>query len=74
MRGCATCAELELLLEKTADAHWDLVLKGSDGLDAEQAKAAKQQIRTAKLAADEALERYKLHRETAHSQAVSSGK
>jgi hypothetical protein len=29
MRGCATCAELELLLEKTADDHWNLVLHGS---------------------------------------------
>ncbi len=72
MRGCATCAELELLMEKTADAHWDLVLKGTEGLDAEQAKTAKQQIRAAKLATDEALAKYKLHRETAHAQAASS--
>jgi hypothetical protein len=61
-----------LLLEKTADAHWDLVLRGSDGLEPEQAKTAKQEIRAAKLAADDALARYKEHREMAHAQAASS--
>jgi hypothetical protein len=71
MRGCATCAELELLLEKTADAHWDLVIRGSNESEPEQAKALKQQTRAAKLATDEALAQYKLHRETAHSQAAS---
>ncbi len=54
MRGCATCAELELLLEKTADDHWGLVLRGSEGLEPEQAKTAKQEVRAAKLATDEA--------------------
>ncbi len=72
MRGCATCAELEQLLEKTADDHWTLVLRGSEGMDAEQAKTAKQQVRAAKVATDEALERYKRHREEAHSQAISA--
>jgi hypothetical protein len=72
MRGCATCAELELLLEKTADDHWNLVLRASSEVDPEQAKAAKQQARAAKIATDEALARYKRHLETAHSQAVSS--
>jgi hypothetical protein len=67
MRGCATCSELELLMEKTADAHWDLVLRSSNETEPEQAKAMKQQVRAAKLATDEALARYKQHRETAHS-------
>jgi hypothetical protein len=71
MRGCATCAELELLMEKTADAHWDLVLRSSNEADPEQAKAVKQQVRAAKLATDDALAQYKKHRETAHAQAVS---
>jgi hypothetical protein len=73
MRGCATCAELEKLLEKTADEHWDLVLRSSSESEPEQAKAVKQQVRAAKVATDEALARYKLHLETAHSQAASSG-
>jgi hypothetical protein len=72
MRGCVTCAELELLLEKTADNHWSLVLRGSGGAEPEQAKAEKQQLRAAKIAMDEALEQYKRHLETAHSRAVSS--
>jgi hypothetical protein len=72
MRGCATCAELELLLEKTADDHWNLVLRGSGGAEPEQAKTAKQQVRAAKLAMDAALEQYKCHLETAHSRAASS--
>jgi hypothetical protein len=71
MRGCATCAELELLMEKTADAHWDLVLRSSNEADPEQAKAVKQQVRAAKLATDDALAQYKKHLETAHAQAVS---
>jgi hypothetical protein len=71
MRGCATCAELELLMEKTADVHWDLVLRSSNEADPEQAKAVKQQVRAAKLATDDALAQYKKHRETAHAQAVS---
>ncbi len=71
MRGCATCAELELLMEKTADAHWELVLRASSETEPEQAKAVKQQVRAAKLATDDALARYKEHRETAHSQAIS---
>jgi len=73
MRGCATCAELELLLEKTADDHWNLVLRGSSVVEPEQAKAVKQQVRAAKVATDEALALYKRHLETAHSHAVSSG-
>ena len=73
MRGCATCAELELLMEKTADDHWNLVLRGSSEVEPEQAKAAKQQARAAKIATEEALARYKSHLDTAHSQAVSSG-
>jgi hypothetical protein len=72
MRGCATCAELELLLEKTADDHWNLVLRGSSEIEPEQAKAVKQQIRAAKVATDEALAQYKRHLETAHSLAISS--
>jgi hypothetical protein len=72
MRGCATCAELELLLEKTADDHWNLVLRSSGAAEPEQAKTLKPQVRAAKLAMDEALERYKHHLETAHSRAVSS--
>lgn len=73
MRGCATCAELERLLEKTADDHWSLVLSASSNVEPEQAKAAKQQVRAAKLATDEALAQYKRHLETAHAQAASSG-
>lgn len=72
MRGCATCAELEQLLEKTADDHWNLVLRGSGGVEPEQAASVKQHVRAAKIAMDEALERYKRHLETAHSRAVSS--
>jgi hypothetical protein len=72
MRGCATCVELEALLEKTADHHWDLVLRGSGEAEPEQAKTVKQQIRAAKIATDEALEQYKRHLETAHSRAASS--
>jgi hypothetical protein len=72
MRGCATCAELEQLLEKTADHHWNLVVSGSEA-DPGQAKATPHQVRDAKLAADEALARYKLHIETAHSRSASSG-
>lgn len=74
MRGCATCAELELLLEKTADDHWNLVLRGSSEAEPEQAKALKQQVRAAKAATDEALALYKRHLETAHSPAVSPGR
>jgi len=71
MRGCVTCAELEQLLEKTADDHWNLVLRGSGGVEPEQAATVKQQVRAAKIATDAALERYKRHLETAHSRAVS---
>ena len=71
MRGCATCAELEQLLEKTADDHWNLDLRGSGGVEPEQAATVKQQVRAAKTATNEALERYKRHLETAHSRAVS---
>ncbi len=73
MRGCATCAELEALLEKTADDHWNLVLRSSSEVEPEQAKAIKQQVRAAKLATDEALAQYKRHLEVAHSKAASSG-
>jgi hypothetical protein len=72
MRGCATCAEFEQLLEKTADDHWNLVLRRSAGVEPEQAATLKQQVRAAKAAMDEALERYKRHLETAHSRAASS--
>jgi hypothetical protein len=73
MRGCATCAELELLLEKTADDHWNLVLRASNGVEPEpeRAKTLKQQVRAAKIATDEALAQYKRHLETAHSRAIS---
>ena len=71
MRGCATCTELEKLMEKTADEHWDLVLRSSSEVEPEQAKAIKQQVRAAKIATDEALALYKRHRETVHSQAAS---
>jgi hypothetical protein len=60
-------------MEKTADDHWNLVLRGSSEVEPEQAKAAKQQARAAKNATEEALARYKRHLDTAHSQAVSSG-
>jgi len=72
MRGCATCAELELLLEKTADNHWNLVLSASGVVEPGQARTLKQEVRAAKIATDEALEQYKRHLETAHSRAVSS--
>jgi hypothetical protein len=72
MRGCVACAELEQLLEKTADDHWNLVLRGSGGAEPEQAATVKQQVRAAKIAMDSALERYKRHLETVHSRAVSS--
>ncbi len=67
MRGCATCAELELLMEKTADAHWDLVLRSKNETEPEKAKNLKPEVWAAKQATDEALAKYKLHRETAHS-------
>ncbi len=72
MRGCATCAELEQLLEKTADEHWGLVLRRSSGAEPEQGVTVNQQIRDAKAAMDAALERYKLHLETEHSRATSA--
>lgn len=72
MRGCATCVELEALLEKTADHHWNLVLRGSSEADPDKAKNLKPEIRAAKIATDEALAQYKEHLETAHSRAVSS--
>jgi hypothetical protein len=72
MRGCATCAEFEQLLEKTADDHWNVVLRRSGGLEPEQAATVNQQLRTAKAAMDEALAQYKRHIETAHSRAASS--
>jgi hypothetical protein len=72
MRGCATCVEFEQLLEKTADDHWNIVLRRSSGLEPERAATVNQQIRAAKVAMDEALVRYKHHLETAHSRAASS--
>jgi hypothetical protein len=72
MRGCPTCAEIEQLLEKTADDHWNVVLRRSGGVEPEQAATLMQELRAAKAAMDEALERYKRHRETAHSRAASS--
>ena len=72
MRGCATCAEFEQLLEKTADDHWSVVLRPSGGLEPEQAATVKQQLRATKTAMDEALAQYKLHLEAAHSKAASS--
>jgi len=72
MRGCATCAEIEQLLEKTADDHWSVVLRRSAGVEPEQAAMVKQLLLTTKAAMDEALERYKRHREAAHSKAASS--
>lgn len=74
MRGCATCAELEQLLENTADDHWKLVLRGSGGVEPEQTATVKQQTRAAKLAMDAALERYKRHLETEHSREASATK
>ena len=71
MRGCATCAEFEQLLEKTADNHWDVVLRRSGGVEPEQAATVNQRIRAAKTAMDEALAQYKRHLETAHSRAAS---
>jgi hypothetical protein len=71
MRGCATCAEFEQLLEKTADDHWSVVLRRSGGVEPEQAATVNQQIRAAKVAMDEALAHYKRHLETAHSRAAS---
>jgi hypothetical protein len=72
MRGCVTCAEIEQLLEKTADDHWNVVLRRSGGVEPAQAATLTQELRAAKAAMDEALERYKRHRETAHSRAASS--
>ena len=72
MRGCATCAEFEQLLEKTADDHWNVVLRRSGGGEPGQAAMVKQQLLTTKAAMDDALERYKRHLETAHSRAASS--
>ena len=72
MRGCATCAEFEQLLEKTADDHWNVVLRRSSGVEPEQAATVNQQIRAAKAAMDEALAQYKRHLETAHSRAAAS--
>ena len=72
MRGCATCAEFEQLLEKTADDHWNVVLRRSGGMEPGQAAMVKQQLLATKAAMDEALERYKRHLETAHSRAASS--
>ena len=71
MRGCATCAEFEQLLEKTADDHWNLVLRRSGVVEPEQAATVKQLLRATKVAMDQALERYKRHLETAHSRASS---
>jgi hypothetical protein len=68
MRGCAICAEFEQLLEKTADDHWNLVLRRSGGVESEHVA----RLRVTKAAMDEALERYKRHREAAHSVAASS--
>jgi hypothetical protein len=68
MRGCATCAELEKLLETTADDHWDLVLRTSNESDPEKVKALKPQVWAAKVTTDETLARYKEHLATAHSQ------
>ena len=70
MRGCATCTELEALLEKTADDHWNLVLRVSSEADPEQARNLKPEIRAAKVATDEALAEYKQHLETVHSRTV----
>ena len=72
MRGCATCAEFEQLLEKTADDHWSVVLRRSGGVEPGQAAMVKQQLLATKAAMDDALERYKRHLETAHSRAASS--
>ena len=74
MRACATCAEFEQLLEKASIDYWDVVLRRSGGVEPEQAAAVKQQVRAAKTATNEALERYKRHREAAHSVAASSVK
>ena len=68
MRSCATCAELEKLLETTADDHWDLVLRTSNESDPEKVKALKPQVWAAKVTTDETLARYKEHLATAHSQ------
>ena len=72
MRGCATCAEFEQLLEKTADDHWNVVLRRSGGVEPGQAAMVKQQLLATKAAMDDALERYKRHLEAAHSRAASS--
>ena len=72
MRGCATCAEFEQLLEKTADDHWNVVLRRSGGVEPGQAAMVKQQLLATKAAMDDALERYKRHLETVHSRAASS--
>jgi hypothetical protein len=72
MRGCATCAEFEQLLERTADDHWNVVLRRSGGVEPGQAAMVKQQLLATKATMDEALERYKRHLETAHSRAASS--
>jgi hypothetical protein len=70
MRACATCAEFEQLLEKTSTDYWDVVLRRSGGVESERVA----RLRATKAAMDEALERYKRHREAAHSVAASSAK
>lgn len=72
MRGCVICTEIEQLLEKTADDHWAAVLRRSAAVESEQAATVRKLVLTTKAAMDEAMERYKRHRETAHSSAASS--
>jgi hypothetical protein len=62
---------MEQLLEKTADEHWDVVLRRSGGVEPEQAATVNQLLRAKKVAMDQALVRYKRHLETAHSKAAS---
>jgi hypothetical protein len=70
MRVCATCAEMEQLLERAAADHWN-VLHRCGEVESEQAATVEQLLLTTKAALDEAREQYKSHLETVHSIADS---
>lgn len=72
MRGCATCAEFEQLLERTADDHWNVVLRRSGTPEPEQGATGMQQLRATRAAMDQALAQYKQHLETAHARTASA--
>ncbi|HUJ22596.1 MAG TPA: hypothetical protein VLX58_13785 [Bryobacteraceae bacterium] len=67
MRGCARCAEIEQLLEKTAREHWDMIHRhrGTEDSALEPASVA-QTLRASKAALDQAQELYSQHLAAAH--------